>query len=171
LHVCIRTDRLAKCNGISCKTSLHQSTMFLKTVKFPFLCSIVIEVLCDHSDYTWQRVQVIQFLIMQFSPTSCHFITLLSKYSHHHPYTLSLSYKQKILNYIRSKCTKKISWILCGTAEVEYILSPSVCTEEKTPLHCTNKYFCFYGQIYQLRFMITEACIICRLAVVSNIPG
>ncbi|PNF42170.1 hypothetical protein B7P43_G08333, partial [Cryptotermes secundus] len=28
----------------------------------------------DHSNYTWRRVQVMKFFIMQFSPTSCHFI-------------------------------------------------------------------------------------------------
>jgi hypothetical protein len=30
----------------------------------------------DHSDYIWRREQVIKLLIMQFSPTSCHFISL-----------------------------------------------------------------------------------------------
>jgi hypothetical protein len=34
----------------------------------------------DHSNYTWRRVQVMKLLIMQFSPTSCHFISLRSKY-------------------------------------------------------------------------------------------
>jgi hypothetical protein len=29
----------------------------------------------DHSNYTWRRVQVMKLLIMQFSPTSCHFIS------------------------------------------------------------------------------------------------
>jgi hypothetical protein len=32
----------------------------------------------DHSSYTWRRVQVMKLLIMQFSPTSSHFISLLS---------------------------------------------------------------------------------------------
>jgi hypothetical protein len=35
----------------------------------------------DHSNYTWRRVQAMKLLIMQFSPTSCHFISLRSKYS------------------------------------------------------------------------------------------
>jgi hypothetical protein len=34
----------------------------------------------DHSNYTWRRVQVMKLLIMQFSPTSSHFISLWSKY-------------------------------------------------------------------------------------------
>jgi hypothetical protein len=34
-----------------------------------------------HSNYTWRIVQVVKLLIMQFSPTSCHFIPLRSKYS------------------------------------------------------------------------------------------
>jgi hypothetical protein len=34
----------------------------------------------DHSNYTWRRVQVMKLLIMQFSPISCHFIPLWSKY-------------------------------------------------------------------------------------------
>jgi hypothetical protein len=35
----------------------------------------------DHSNYTWRRVHVMKLLIMQFSPTSRHFISLRSKYS------------------------------------------------------------------------------------------
>jgi hypothetical protein len=38
----------------------------------------------DHSNYIWRRVQVMKLLIMQFSPTYCHFIYLLSKYSPQH---------------------------------------------------------------------------------------
>jgi hypothetical protein len=38
----------------------------------------------SHSNYTWRRVQVMM-LIMQFSPTSCHFISLRSKYSPQYP--------------------------------------------------------------------------------------
>jgi hypothetical protein len=38
-----------------------------------------------NSNYTWRRVQDMKLLIMQFSPTSCHFISLLSKYSPQHP--------------------------------------------------------------------------------------
>jgi hypothetical protein len=33
-----------------------------------------------HSNYTWWRIQVLKLLIMQFSPTSCHFIPLRSKF-------------------------------------------------------------------------------------------
>jgi hypothetical protein len=39
----------------------------------------------DHSNYTWRRVQFMKHLIMQFSPTSRHFISLRSKYSPQHP--------------------------------------------------------------------------------------
>jgi hypothetical protein len=39
----------------------------------------------DNSNYTWRRVQAMKLLLMQFSPTSCHFISLLSKYSPQHP--------------------------------------------------------------------------------------
>jgi hypothetical protein len=35
------------------------------------------------SNYTWQRVQVMKFLIMQFSPTFHPFNPLWSKYSQH----------------------------------------------------------------------------------------
>jgi hypothetical protein len=35
----------------------------------------------DHPNYTWRRVQVMKLLIMLFSATSCHFISLRSKYS------------------------------------------------------------------------------------------
>jgi hypothetical protein len=38
----------------------------------------------DHSNYTWRRVQVMKLLITQFSPTTCHSIPLLCKYSPQH---------------------------------------------------------------------------------------
>jgi hypothetical protein len=34
---------------------------------------------------TWRRLQVMKLLIMHFSPTTCHFIPLRSKYSPQHP--------------------------------------------------------------------------------------
>jgi hypothetical protein len=34
-----------------------------------------------HSNYTWRRVQAMKLLIMQFSPTSSHLISLRSMYS------------------------------------------------------------------------------------------
>jgi hypothetical protein len=40
----------------------------------------------DHSNYTWRRVQVMKLLIMQCSPTSCHFISFRYKHS---PYRLN----------------------------------------------------------------------------------
>jgi hypothetical protein len=39
----------------------------------------------DRSNYTWRRVQVMKLFIMQLSPTSCHLISLWSKYSSQHP--------------------------------------------------------------------------------------
>jgi hypothetical protein len=39
----------------------------------------------DHSNYTWQKVKVMKFLITQFSPTSLHVISLRFKYSPLHP--------------------------------------------------------------------------------------
>jgi hypothetical protein len=46
----------------------------------------------DHSNYTWRRVQVMKLLIMQFSPTSCHFSSLRAKYfTQHHVHSRTLS--------------------------------------------------------------------------------
>jgi hypothetical protein len=42
----------------------------------------------NHSNYTWRRLQVTKLLIMQFSPTSRHFIYLRSKYSPQHQWKL-----------------------------------------------------------------------------------
>jgi hypothetical protein len=39
----------------------------------------------DHSNYVWQRVQVMKLLIMQFLPISQHFISRQTKYSLQHP--------------------------------------------------------------------------------------
>jgi hypothetical protein len=38
----------------------------------------------DHSNYSWWRVQVMKLVIVQFSQTSCHFISLRPKYSPQH---------------------------------------------------------------------------------------
>jgi hypothetical protein len=39
----------------------------------------------NHSSYTWPTVPVMKLLITRFSPSSCHFIPLRSKYSPQHP--------------------------------------------------------------------------------------
>jgi hypothetical protein len=39
----------------------------------------------DHFNYTSRKIKVMTLLIMQFSPTSCHLISLRSKYSSQHP--------------------------------------------------------------------------------------
>jgi hypothetical protein len=39
----------------------------------------------NHSNYTWKRVQVMKFVIKQFSSNCRHFISLQSKYSPPHP--------------------------------------------------------------------------------------
>jgi uncharacterized protein with HEPN domain len=39
----------------------------------------------DHSNYAWQRVEVMKLLIMQFSPISRHFMRLRYRYSAQHP--------------------------------------------------------------------------------------
>jgi hypothetical protein len=39
----------------------------------------------DHSNYTWRGLQVMKLLVMDYYPTSCHFICLRSKYSPQHP--------------------------------------------------------------------------------------
>jgi hypothetical protein len=49
---------------------------------FPF-SPFALHARLDHSNYFWRRVM--KLLIMQFSPTSCHFISLRSKYSPQHP--------------------------------------------------------------------------------------
>jgi hypothetical protein len=39
----------------------------------------------DHSSYTRRRIRVMKLLILQFSPTSCHFLSFRSKYPPHSP--------------------------------------------------------------------------------------
>jgi hypothetical protein len=47
----------------------------------------------DNSNYTWQTVQVMKLIIMQFSPTSYQFIPLWLRYSPQHPV---LKYPQSV---------------------------------------------------------------------------
>jgi hypothetical protein len=37
----------------------------------------------DYSNYTWRRVQIMKFLVMHFSPLSCHLLSLRLRYSQH----------------------------------------------------------------------------------------
>jgi hypothetical protein len=39
----------------------------------------------DHSNYTSRSVQIMKLIIMQFSPTSCHFISPRSAYCPQYP--------------------------------------------------------------------------------------
>jgi hypothetical protein len=61
----------------------------------------------DHSNYTWSRVQVMKLLIIQFSWTSCHFISLRSKYSQRpvlkHPQSMFLQVDSRIPDDRQSK--------------------------------------------------------------------
>jgi hypothetical protein len=56
----------------------------------------------DHPNYILRRVRVMKLLIMQFSPASCHFIPLRSKYfvSTLFPNTLSLCYSGYVRDHI-----------------------------------------------------------------------
>jgi hypothetical protein len=48
-----------------------------------------------HSNYTWRIAEVMKLLIMQFSPTSCHFSSLRSTYSPHYAVVLNAIYTEK----------------------------------------------------------------------------
>jgi hypothetical protein len=54
----------------------------------------------DHSNYTWRRVQVMKPVIMQFSPTSCHFIRLGSNI-----------FISTLFSNTLSLCKGKLRWI------------------------------------------------------------
>jgi hypothetical protein len=61
------------------------SHQYLSSSSSPFVPCPSHPAWLDHSNYTCRRVQVMKFLIMQFSPTSHHFISLWSKRSSQHP--------------------------------------------------------------------------------------
>jgi hypothetical protein len=66
---------------------------FPTNILYAFLLSSIRATCPDHliflwldlCNYVWRRVRVMKFLIMQFSPTSCHLIFVRSKYSPQHP--------------------------------------------------------------------------------------
>jgi hypothetical protein len=60
-----------------------------------------------HSNYNWQRVQIMKFLLMQFPLTSYYFIPVQSKYSPQHPVTYMKQYFQF---YMDMECFL----LLCG---------------------------------------------------------
>jgi hypothetical protein len=80
-------DRLSTHLRLGLPSSLVPSgfpTNILYTFLFPHACYMP----CpshrnwlDHNNYTYRRVQVMKLLIMQFSPTSRHFMSLGSEYS------------------------------------------------------------------------------------------
>jgi hypothetical protein len=57
-----------------------------------------------------RRVQVMKLLIMQFSPISCHFIPLWSKYSPQHPKS-----QQQARNstHLHSSCILQLTSVIC----------------------------------------------------------
>jgi hypothetical protein len=57
----------------------------------------------DHTNYTWSRVQAMKLLIMQFPPTSCHFISLRSKHSPQYP----------VLKHPQSICSSLKFFFIC----------------------------------------------------------
>jgi hypothetical protein len=67
-------------------TYMHCSSPDSCYISFPFHTTRL-----EHSSYTWRRVQIAKLLVMQFSSTSCHFISLWSKYSPQHPVIKHLS--------------------------------------------------------------------------------
>jgi hypothetical protein len=78
--------------------------------------------LLHYSNFTWRTVQVMNLLIIQFSPTSCHFISLQSKHSPQHsvlkhPQSIFLlllfffafrqqTWGQKVLNWMVASITR-----------------------------------------------------------------
>jgi hypothetical protein len=80
----------------------------------------------DHSNYTWRRVQVMKLLIMQFSPTSCHFISLRSKYSPQHP----------VLKRPQSVC---LLW--CLTKQYNYCWLVLLASTVLDNVHCSTVIF------------------------------
>jgi hypothetical protein len=70
----------------SCLFSLTSPPIFYMQSSFPKSCHVSWPSdtpSLDHSSYAWRRVHVTKLLTMHVSPTSCHFIALLSKYSPH----------------------------------------------------------------------------------------
>jgi hypothetical protein len=66
-------------------------TKILHAFLFSHACYMPCPSHLHHSNYTWRRVQVMKLLIMQFSPTSCHFIPLRTNYSPQHLFSNTLS--------------------------------------------------------------------------------
>jgi hypothetical protein len=54
-----------------------------------------------HSTYSWQSVQIMKLLHMQFPPPSYHFILLCSKYSHQHCSHTHSEPQTKLVLYIQ----------------------------------------------------------------------
>jgi hypothetical protein len=61
----------------------------------------------DHSNYSYRKVQVMKLRIIQFPPTSRHFISLWSKYSPSHPILEQQNRRQMILEWMAAS----ITWI------------------------------------------------------------
>jgi hypothetical protein len=70
--------RLSICNGLLPSGVTHQNPIHINFLPMRVTCNthlIFLDLI------PWRRVQVMKLLIMQFSPTSLHFISLQSKYS------------------------------------------------------------------------------------------
>jgi hypothetical protein len=68
----------------------------------------------DHSNYTWRTVQVMQLLIIQFSPTSCHFISLsiqIFSSTPHSQNTLSLYFSFNVRDQVKLWYPERVTWM------------------------------------------------------------
>jgi hypothetical protein len=123
----------------------------------------------DHSNYTWQRVQIT--LVMQFSPTPPHnhFIPLRSIYSQHpvlkHPQSMYLSYCHRpsftaIQNHRQYYCLAQshfyVFWRQMRTQNVLELMVASIA--------CIQSPLC--SQIFELTHFKT----ICLLFMCCNFP-
>jgi hypothetical protein len=87
--------------GIPCSlfpSALHTNNLYASPPFMLHALSIPYPPWLDHSNYTWQTVWVMAFLFTQLSPTSCHFLSLRSKYSP----SSSLNVRDQVLHQYRT---------------------------------------------------------------------
>jgi hypothetical protein len=92
----------------------------------------------DHFNHTWQRVQVMELLIMKLSRTSCHFISLVSNNSICFPPLMSefhthTELRAKSEYYMNDNCN--------GSGRTQYWSNWSMSTIPRSPLWSSGQSF------------------------------
>jgi hypothetical protein len=86
----------------------------------------------DHPNNIWWWVQIINFLVMQYSPLPCHLVPLRPKYPPQHPQNEIISWG------VAQKIKLKIKWFLSVKLQMHRTVFSAGFIEQQFPVHIST---------------------------------